>query len=230
MVFHDRILILIAFVFYLFFMLLVGWFFYNRTRNINDYLIADRGLNSWVTSLSAQASDMSGWLMMGLPGYAYAVGMEAIWIAVGLFIGTIINWTFIAKRLRRETEKFQAITLPTYFEKRFNDNTHILKIIASVFIVLFFLIYTSSGFVAGAKLFHSIFNLNYHLSLLITVVIVVGYTLMGGFYAVSWTDFFQGILMFFSIIAVPLFTLIIIGGMFELQNTLEVSFPEHLQQ
>ena len=226
---HDSAMILVAFLIYLLFMLMVGWYFYKRTQNVTDYLLAGRGLNSWVASLSAQASDMSGWLMMGLPGYAYVAGLESAWIAVGLFIGTYINWRFIALRLRLETEKFKAITLPSFFENKFNDTKHIIRILSSIFIIIFFLIYTSSGFVAGAKLFHSIFQISYHNSLLITAVIIIAYTLMGGFNAVSWTDFFQGILMFISIITVPLVTFILLGGYIEFKNELIQNYPTHLR-
>ena len=220
--------ILIAFAIYLLFMLLIGWYFYKRTQSVDDYILAGRGLNSWVASLSAQASDMSGWLMMGLPGYAYAVGLEATWIAVGLFVGTYLNWRFVALRLRLETEKYKAITLPVFFENKFNDNKHIIRTLASIFIIIFFLIYTSSGFVAGAKLFNAIFHISYHKALLITATIIIAYTFMGGFNAVSWTDFFQGILMFISIIAVPLAAIIIIGGCLEVKNELVTNYPAHL--
>ena len=225
---NSSITILVAFLLYLLFMLLIGWYFYRRTETVNDYIIAGRGLNSWVTSLSAQASDMSGWLMMGLPGYAYAVGLESFWIALGLFVGTYLNWRFIAKRLREDTEKQNAITIPGYFDSKYPNNHHSIRIIASIFIIIFFLIYTSSGFVAGAKLFHSIFNLNYQLSLVITAIIIVGYTFMGGLNAVSWTDLFQGILMFVAIIAVPIISFLIIEKRGDFFNELAVNYPDHL--
>lgn len=220
--------ILIAFMLYLLLMLLIGWYFYKRTSTVNDYILAGRGLNSWVTSLSAQASDMSGWLMMGLPGYAYAVGMEAFWIAFGLLIGTYLNWRFIAKRLREDTEKHSAITLPGYFEAKYGSEKHVVRIVASVFIIVFFLIYTSSGFVAGAKLFNSIFNIDYQYSLIITAVIIVGYTFLGGLNAVSWTDLVQGLLMFMAIIAVPLVSYLLIQQNGDFMHQLKVDYPGHL--
>lgn len=225
---EKSLVILVAFVLYLLLMLLIGWYFYQRTQNVADYIIAGRGLNSWVTSLSAQASDMSGWLMMGLPGYAYTVGLEASWIAIGLFVGTFLNWQFVAKKLRVETERLNAITIPSYFESRFNDRRHILRIISSIFIVIFFLIYTSSGFVAGAKLFNSIFNVDYHWALIITAAIIIGYTYLGGLNAVSWTDFFQGLLMFAAIITVPLVTYLIIERSGSFINILRNDFSGHL--
>lgn len=186
-------------------MLGIGLYFYFRTKNLSDYALAGRGLNSWVTSLSAQASDMSGWLLMGLPGYAYLSGLEAGWIALGLVVGTYFNWKFVAKRLRVFTEKAgNAITLPDYFSKRFLDKSGILRLLSALFILLFFLIYTSSGFVAGAKLFKSVFEISYHKSLIISVIIIISYTFLGGFNAVSWTDFIQGTLMFLAVIGIPL--------------------------
>ncbi len=205
--------ILISFAFYLVFMLLIGWIFYKRTKNLSDYILGGRGLNTWVTSMSAQASDMSGWLLLGLPGAAYLLGMEAAWIAVGLAVGTYLNWKFIAKRLRKYTEiAGDSITLPDYFENRFRDNSRILRAVSALFILIFFLIYTSSGFVAGAKLFSTVFGFSYHIALLIGALVIIIYTFLGGFMAVSWTDFFQGMLMFFAILVVPIIAVIRMGG------------------
>ncbi|MEN8154552.1 MAG: sodium/proline symporter PutP [Acidobacteriota bacterium] len=203
----------ISFGIYLFFMLAIGWHFYNRTKNLSDYVLGGRGLNAWVTSLSAQASDMSGWLLLGLPGYAYLAGLEAGWIALGLLIGTYLNWKFIAGRLRRYTRiAGDSITLPVYFENRFRDKGGILRVVSALFILIFFLLYTSSGFVAGAKLFNTVFNIPYIWALAAGVFVIIGYTFLGGFMAVSWTDFFQGSLMFFSIIIIPLIAMSSLGG------------------
>ncbi len=148
--------------------------------------------------MSAEASDMSGWMLMGLPGYAYLSGVSAFWIALGLAIGTWINWAFIAKRLRIFTHVANnSITLPEYFENRFMDQSKRIRMVCSIFIFIFFLIYTSASFVAGGKLFNTAFGLDYQWSLLLTAGIVVFYTFVGGFSAVCWSDFFQGILMFF---------------------------------
>jgi len=205
--------VLISFIIYLFIMMGVGWYFYYRTRTPSDYILAGRGLNSWVTALSAQASDMSGWLLMGLPGVAYLSGMEASWIALGLAVGTFLNWKFIARELRIDTIKMNdSITLPQYFENKFNDKSHLLRMVSSLFILVFFLIYTSSGFVAGAKLFSAVFDINYHMALIISVVVIITYTFLGGFSAVSWTDFIQGILMFLAVVIVPVTGIIISGG------------------
>jgi len=166
--------------------------------------------------MSAQASDMSGWLLMGLPGYAYIAGMESIWIAFGLIAGTYLNWRFVARRLRKYTEiSGNSITLPDYFENRFRDNSKVLRIISALFILIFFLIYTASGFVAGAKLFSTVFDLSYPIALSIGACVIITYTFLGGFMAVSWTDFFQKLIMFFAILIVPLLGIYSLGGINE---------------
>ena len=212
----EHTFIIITFAAYLIFMLAVGLHFYKRNETFSDYLIGDRQLNKWVTSLSAQASDMSGWLLLGLPGYAYLQGMEAFWLAFGLAVGTYLNWRFVARKLRCHTETAgNAITLPDFFANRFDDHNRLLRVLSAVFILVFFLIYTAAGFVAGAKLFESVFGLPYHSALLIGVAVIISYTALGGFLAVSWTDFFQGIIMFFAIITVPLMALHATGGFAE---------------
>ncbi|MBN1481512.1 sodium/proline symporter PutP [candidate division KSB1 bacterium] len=208
-----NIQILIPFLLYLLFMIAIGWYFYSRTKNLADYILGGRGLNSWVTSLSAQASDMSGWLLLGLPGYAYLSGLEAAWIAIGLTIGTYLNWKFVATRLRRFTQAMgDSITLPEYFENRFQTTSRFLRVISALFILIFFLIYTASGFVAGAKLFSTVFGLSYTVALAVGVLVIISYTFLGGFYAVAWTDFFQGLIMFFAILIVPALVVIKLGG------------------
>jgi len=215
----NNLNIIITFAAYLIFMLAVGAHFCKRNESLSDYLIGDRQLNKWVAAMSAQASDMSGWLLLGLPGYAYLQGMEAFWIALGLAAGTYLNWKFVALRLRRYTEiADDAITLPDYFANRFEDHNRHLRVLSALFILVFFLIYTASGFVAGAKLFESVFGLPYHSSLIIGVVVIISYTALGGFMAVSWTDFFQGIIMFFAIITVPMLGIHAAGGFAESSN------------
>jgi sodium/proline symporter len=209
----ENLSIIITFAAYLVFMLAIGSHFYKRNESLSDYLIGDRQLNKWVAAMSAQASDMSGWLLLGLPGYAYLQGMEAGWIAIGLAAGTWLNWRFVARPLRRYTEiAGNAITLPDYFANRFNDHNRLLRVLSACFILVFFLIYTASGFVAGAKLFESVFGLPYHSALIIGVFVIIAYTALGGFMAVSWTDFFQGVIMFFAIVTVPVITLHAMGG------------------
>lgn len=219
----------ISFGVYLMFMMAIGWHFYNRTKNLSDYVLGGRGLNAWVTSLSAQASDMSGWLLLGLPGYAYLAGLEAGWIALGLMIGTYLNWKFIARRLRKYTQiSGNSITLPVFFENRFRDKTGILRILSAVFIIIFFLLYTSSGFVAGAKLFNTVFGISYLYALSIGVFVIIGYTFLGGFMAVSWTDFFQGMLMFFAIIIIPVLGIFALGGFDQTITKINIINPELL--
>lgn len=227
--FTNRIELIITFVAYLAFMLLIGTFFYRRTNKMSDYLLGGRQLNSWVTSLSAQASDMSGWLLLGLPGYAYATGFEASWIAIGLALGTYLNWKFVAKRLRKYTQiAGNAITLPDYFENRFRDSSKVLRLISAIIILIFFLVYTASGFVAGGKLFNTVFGIPYMTALFIGVLVVVSYTFLGGFMAVCWTDFFQGMLMFFAILIIPITGMQLLGGSSATFDALKALNPELL--
>lgn len=191
----------------------IGLYYYKKTTSLSDYILGGRSLNPWVAAMSAQASDMSGWLLLGLPGYAFVAGLEAIWISAGLALGTYLNWKFVAKKLRIFSEKADdSLTLSSYFQKRFKSNSVSLRLLTSVFILFFFLTYTASGLVASAKLFNTIFDVPYVLALTIGLVAVVLYTFLGGFMAVSWTDLFQGILMFFALLIVPLVVLGKIGG------------------
>ncbi len=204
---------LLTFVVYLVAMLAIGIAAYRLTSNLSDYVLGGRSLNPGVTALSAGASDMSGWLLLGLPGAMYASGMNQIWIAVGLTIGAYLNWQFVARRLRVYTEVANdAITVPDYLEQRFEDTSKALRVISAIVILLFFAFYTSSGMVAGAKLFEASFGLSYTASLWIGGLVIISYTFLGGFLAVSWTDFIQGILMFFALIVVPLVGIQALGG------------------
>ena len=203
----------ISFFIYLSIIIGIGFFFYKRTTKISEYILGERQLNGWVTSLSAQASDMSGWLLLGLPGYAYLAGFEASWIAIGLAAGTYLNWKFVAKRLRQYTQiSNNSLTLSDFFENRFRDKSNLLRIFSAVFIVIFFIFYTSSGFVAGGRLFNTIFGVSYFSALSIGAIFIVSYTFLGGFLAVCWTDFFQGMLMAVTIVLVPLFGFRTLGG------------------
>jgi sodium/proline symporter len=225
---HD-LGVLSAFILYLLAMMLIGVIYYHRTKNLSDYLLGGRQLGAWVTSMSAEASDMSGWMLLGLPGFAYSSGVEAAWIALGLALGTYANWRFVAKRLRQYTQiANDSLTLPDFLQNRFQDESQTLRVVSAVFILIFFLIYTSSGFVAGGKLFNTVFGLDYTLSLIISASVVVFYTFLGGFMAVCWTDFFQGILMFFAILIVPLTTMSIVGGPAVTFNALNALNPELL--
>lgn len=200
-------------------MLGIGVYAYRKsTSDMSEYMLGGRKLHPAVGALSAGASDMSGWMLMGLPGAVFVSGFSAAWIAVGLIIGAYLNYRFVAPRLRVFTEMADdAITIPDYFEKRFNDKSRALRVLSSVVIVIFFTLYTSAGIVAGGKLFEASFGLDYQLGLFLTAGVVVAYTLFGGFLAVSLTDFVQGCLMFLALIIVPLVTYLV------LQNTGEWS-------
>lgn len=205
--------VFVAFTIYIGVMMAIGIYYWRKQQSVSDYILGGRQLGPWVTSMSAEASDMSGWMLMGLPGYAYLSGLEAGWIALGLIVGTFINWKIIAKRLRKYTEiANDSLTLPDYFQNRFRDHTQTLRIISAIFILIFFLIYTSSGFVAGGKLFNTVFGIPYLSAMIICAFIVVFYTFLGGFMAVCWTDFIQGVMMFFAILAVPITAAFVIGG------------------
>ena len=205
--------IVTTFIIYLILVLLVGWKAFRRTHSVSDYVLGDRKLGSSVTALSAQASDMSGWLLLGLPGFAYASGAEALWLALGLFLGTYLNWRLIAARLRVATEKYgNALTLPDYLQNRFQDDSGLLRIVSALFILFFFLFYTSSGLVAGGKLFDTVFGLPYEWAVVTGAIVIVLYTMFGGFLAVSWTDAFQGTLMFIALILVAILAILTLGG------------------
>ncbi len=209
------LIILSAFVIYLAMMIVIGAVYMKRTSNAEDYFLGGRGLGGWVAALSAQASDMSGWLLMGLPGAIYAMGTGQSWIAIGLFIGTVCNWVFISARLRRYTiVANNSLTLPAYFENRFRDEKRILLLLSSIVIVIFFLVYTASALAAGGTLFHSVFGLDYHVALAIGALVILAYTFMGGFMAVCTTDFIQGTLMLIGLLAVPIVAWTFVGGDF----------------
>ncbi|MFI3199983.1 MAG: sodium/proline symporter PutP [Eubacteriales bacterium] len=205
--------IIVSFVIYLACMITVGIIYSKKTANSADYFLGGRSLGGFVAALSAQASDMSGWLLMGLPGSVYALGTGQAWIAIGLFLGTVGNWLFISKRLRRYTIRANnALTLPTYFENRFHDKKRILLLVSSITIVVFFLVYTASALAAGGKLFHIVFGVDYELALTIGAVVILVYTFMGGFLAVCTTDFAQGLLMLVGLLTVPIIAYFFIGA------------------
>jgi sodium/proline symporter len=213
MIVSSSMLVGLTFVFYIAIILIIGWVAYRRTRTLEDYILGSRSLGSWVAALSAGASDMSGWLLLGLPGYAYLAGLEAGWIALGLLVGTYFNWRLIAKRLRCYSEVANnSLTIPDFLERRFRDSGRLLRISAAFFILLFFLFYTSSGLVAGAKLFSAVFGWPYHWAIVVGAAAILGYTFVGGFLAVSWTDLFQGLLMALALVIVPGVALVHVGG------------------
>ncbi|MCQ4269758.1 sodium/proline symporter PutP [Pseudomonas kuykendallii] len=204
---------LITFVIYIAAMVLIGLFAYLRTRNFSDYILGGRSLGSFVTALSAGASDMSGWLLMGLPGAIYLSGLSESWIAIGLIAGAWLNWLFVAGRLRVQTEhNGNALTLPDYFTTRFEDNSRILRVFSALVILVFFTIYCASGIVAGARLFESTFGMSYETALWAGAAATIAYTFVGGFLAVSWTDTVQATLMIFALILTPIVVMLATGG------------------
>ncbi|GLK88200.1 sodium/proline symporter PutP [Pseudomonas turukhanskensis] len=204
---------LITFVVYIAAMVLIGLFAYLRTNNLSDYILGGRSLGSFVTALSAGASDMSGWLLMGLPGAIYMSGLSESWIAIGLIVGAYLNWLFVAGRLRVQTEhNGNALTLPDYFTNRFEDTSKVLRILSALVILLFFTIYCASGVVAGARLFESTFGMSYQTALWAGAAATIAYTFVGGFLAVSWTDTVQASLMIFALILTPIVVMLATGG------------------
>ena len=181
--------IVITFIAYSALMLFIGFYFFTKNKNTEDYFLGGRSLGPVVSALSAGASDMSGWLLLGLPGALYVSGFIESYIAIGLTIGAFLNWTFVAKRLRIYTSVIaNSITIPDYFETRFDDDKHILRVVCAFVILIFFTFYVSSGLVSGAKLFESTFGLKYEYALITGTLIIVAYTFLGGYKAVCWTD------------------------------------------
>ncbi|MBO9488974.1 sodium/proline symporter PutP [Endozoicomonas sp. G2_1] len=218
---------LITFFGYLLTTLSIGYLAYKATDTLSDYILGGRQLGPSVTALSVGASDMSGWLLLGLPGAIYLSGVSEVWIGVGLVIGAFFNWLLVAPRLRTFTEQADnALTLPAFFEHRFNDSSHVLRFISAATILIFFTFYVSSGLVGGAILFEKVFGLPYQSALLIGAFVIVAYTFLGGFLAVSWTDFFQGCLMLIALIALPIVTVTELGGISATESKLTEINPD----
>ncbi|MEE4196048.1 MAG: sodium/proline symporter PutP [Bacteroidales bacterium] len=218
---------IISFSIYIVGMLAIGFYFYYRTQNISDYVLGGRGLNPVVAALSAGASDMSGWLLLGLPGLMYTTGISGSWIAIGLTIGAFLNWHYIARPLRNFTEKLDnSITIPGFIANRFDSKN--LRIVSSIVILIFYTLYASSGLVGGAKLFEATFNLDYQTALIAGTLVIVSYTFLGGYNAVSWTDFFQGTLMMLALLVVPIIVIRDIGSFSETIRVVRDINPEYL--
>ena len=211
----EKICILIAIVVYLLGVLGIGIWCAKRSNTVDDFYLGGRKLGPLVTAMSAEASDMSGWLLMGLPGVAYLTGVaDAAWTAIGLAIGTYVNWLIVAKRIRRYTHVAgNSITLPDFFSRRFHDDKNVLMCIAAVIIIVFFIPYTASGFAACGKLFSSLFGIHYVTAMVICAIVILGYTTLGGFLAASTTDFIQSIVMSIALLIVLGFSVGMAGGM-----------------
>lgn len=219
----------ITFFVYLAGVMAIGIYAWIQTKNASDYFLGGRSLSPGVAAISAGASDMSGWVLLGLPGFAYLSGLEAAWISVGLCTGVALNWWLSAKRLRVYSVQLEdAVTVPAYLQRRFKDPTPWLKICSATFILLFFLFYVASGLIGGGKLFVAVFDMDYQYAVIIGAVIVVLYTLFGGFLAVSWTDVFQALLMTLALVVVPIVVVTDAGGFSETVAKVEAINPEFL--
>ena len=220
---------LVTFLVYIFGMVLIGLLAYRATNNFDDYILGGRSLGSVVTALSAGASDMSGWLLMGLPGAIFLSGISESWIAIGLTIGAYFNWKLVAGRLRVHTEaNNNALTLPDYFTSRFEDNSKLLRVISAIVILVFFTIYCASGIVAGARLFESTFGMSYETALWAGAAATILYTFIGGFLAVSWTDTVQASLMIFALILTPVIVIFAVGGIDTSMLVIEAKNPANI--
>lgn len=206
--------IIATIVIYLLGMLAIGFIFSKGNSNSTDFYLGGRKMGPIVTAMSAEASDMSSWLLMGLPGLAYLSGIcDPGWTAIGLGVGTWLNWFFVARKLRRYSANINAITVPEFYSRRYHDKSNVLNAIAAVVIIVFFIPYTASGFAACGKLFHSLFGVDYGVAMLVSAAVIVGYTIMGGFRAVSTTDLIQSIVMTIALFVVVFFGISQAGGL-----------------
>lgn len=221
--------LIITFAVYLLAMIAIGVWAWRSTRSFDDYILGGRSLGSFVTALSAGASDMSGWLLMGLPGALYAGGVSEAWIALGLIVGAWANWKFVAGPLRIYTERTNnALTLPDYFTHRFEDKARLLRVFSAIVILVFFAVYCASGIVAGARLFESVFGVPYAQALWWGAAATILYTLIGGFLAVSWTDTVQASLMIFALVLTPIVVILGSGGLSPSMALIEQMDPAKL--
>ncbi|MBQ7104080.1 MAG: sodium/proline symporter, partial [Anaerotignum sp.] len=208
-----HIIMLITIAIYLIGMVAIGIYCSKDNETVGDFYLGGRKMGPLVTAMSAEAADMSSWLLMGLPGLAYIAGIaEPAWTAIGLAIGTYVNWLIVAKRIRTYTQEVNAITLPDFFSLRYKDDKNILMAIAAVVIIVFFVPYTASGFAACGKLFSSIFAIDYHKAMIVSAIVIVAYTVTGGFLAASMTDMIQSVVMSIALIVVVLFGVKVAGG------------------
>lgn len=208
-----QVCILISIAVYLIAMLAIGIVCSKRNNTVDDFYLGGRRLGPVVTAMSAEASDMSSWLLMGLPGVAYLTGVaDPGWTAIGLGVGTYINWLVVARRLRRYSARIGAITVPDFFSRRFGEKKHILTAMAAILIIVFFVPYTASGFAACGKLFGTLFGMDYHVAMIISAIVIVGYTATGGFTAASTTDLVQSIVMSIALVVVLVFGVSKAGG------------------
>ena len=211
-------LINVIFVLYLIFLIIIGLWTFRLTKNQEDYILAGRKLGPWVTAFSERASSESAWLLLGLPGAVIIIGLGEIWTVIGIIFGIVISWNLIAEKLRIETEKYNALTIPEYLHRKYDDKTNTIRLFSSFIIAFFFLFYVSAQFHATGKVLFSLFGLDPIYGISIGAIIIVSYTIMGGFFAVAWTDLAQGILMLGTLVILP------ITGLVELYNAEKAIF------
>ncbi|GGG55135.1 sodium:proline symporter [Kocuria dechangensis] len=219
----------IAIVIYFAGMIAIGLYANSRTKNLDDYMLGGRNLKPGVAALSAGASDMSGWLLLGLPGAVYVSGLVEAWIAIGLTVGAWVNWKFIAPRLRSYTEvSHNSITIPSFLDNRLKGGSRLLRIVSGLIILVFFTFYVSSGMVAGGLFFQSSFGSTYHVGMLLVVAVTISYTLFGGFLGATYTDVAQGLLMFAALLLVPIVGVINVGGFGPMAERITAVNPDAL--
>ena len=227
---NNSVIVIITFALYFVVMFIIGIVAWKRSSDFSDYAPGGRTLGPFATAISSGASEMSGWLMVAMPGAAFLSGLSSFWVAGGLLMGTILNWLIVAQRLR--VYSFVAnnsLTIPEFLAERFQQHTKILRVIASLFIIVFYLFYTSSGLVAGGKLLNTVFGMSYSLAVILGVLAIISYTFFGGYLAVSWTDVLQGIMMIFALVAVPVAAVMELGGINAAMVSVQQASPQALQ-
>ena len=220
---------IIIFIAYILILVGIGLTTYLRTKSSSDYSLAGRSNNKWVTAISAESSDMSGWLLMGLPGAAYAAGLSSIWILIGLISGTMLNWILVGNRIRIASETYQALSVTEFFEKRVHDKKGTVGVVAGIAVIFFMIINASAEIIGSGKLLNATFGLSYHTGIIIALCVVIAYTFLGGYMAVSWSNLFQGTLMFFTLLLVPLAVVVKLGGFGPALESLYIQSPSFFQ-
>lgn len=227
---NNNAVVIATFALYFVAMFVIGVVAWKRSSDFSDYVLGGRSLGPFATAISTGASEMSGWLMVAMPGAAYLSGMSSFWIAAGLLAGSLLNWLIVAQRLR--VYSFVAnnsLTIPEFLAERFQQHTKGLRLVASLFIIVFYLFYTSSGLVAGGKLLNTVFGMNYELAVILGTLAIISYTFFGGYLAVSWTDVLQGIMMLFALVAVPIAAVMEMGGIDASLASAQAASPHVLQ-
>ena len=219
---------LAAFGIYFSILLSIGIYFYNKNKNEADFAVGGRSLNYWVTAISAQASDMSDWLFMGFPGLVYAAGLNQIWVAIGLVVFMFLTWHFIASPFRVATEKYDSITLASFFQSRFADTSNVIRYLTGAICIYFFVFYIAAGFIGLGKVFEAAFSLSYHSGLVVGFFVTIAYTLLGGLFAIAWSDLFQGLFLLIMIMFVPFYTINNLGGFTATFNMIAEQDPHFL--